>query len=109
MTINFDGTPIAYQTYGQGEPAVLLHGFLESSLVWSDFVPRLSEKHKVITIDLFGHGKTPVHGGISGMETMAEMVHTVLKALECDAVNLIGHSMGGYVAMAYLEQFPGET
>ena len=86
---------------------VLLHGFLEDLSMWSQLEPTLSGKYRVICIDLLGHGKTENLGYVHSMEEQAAMVRYVLDSLQVDRASLIGHSMGGYVALAFSEMFPG--
>lgn len=109
MTVNYQNIPIHFEVYGKGKPVVLLHGFLENSRIWNDFIPLFNDKLQVITIDLFGHGQTPIFSEIHHMETMAEAVSRVLDHLKIDSTMLIGHSMGGYVSMAFLEKFAGKV
>lgn len=109
MKINFRNNPIHIEVYGEGKPLILLHGFLENSQIWNVFIPLFKKSHKVICIDLFGHGQTPKLGYIHKMETMAEAVSTVMESLEIPKASLIGHSMGGYVISAFLEKFPEKT
>ncbi len=97
---------IAFTVEGKGETIVLLHGFLESSTIWKNVVSAFKETHQIITIDLLGHGKTEKLGYIHSMETMAETVHAVLSELKGEKASIIGHSMGGYVALAFAEKFP---
>lgn len=85
---------------------VLLHGFLENQTMWQDFVPELSKKYRVITIDLLGHGKTECLGYVHNMEDNADMVHEVLHELKIRKAVFVGHSMGGYVALAFAELYP---
>ena len=84
----------------------MLHGFLESSTIWDEFVPEFSQYRKIITIDFPGHGKSGCVNEIHSMELMAEAVHSVLTELDVKKANFIGHSMGGYVALAFVEMFP---
>jgi len=104
--ILFKNAKIHYNDYGQGEPIVLLHGFLENSSMWNDFIPVFSKKNRVITVDLLGHGKSDCLGYVHSMELMAEAVETVLFKLNVKHAIVIGHSMGGYVALAVLEKNP---
>ena len=97
---------IAFTVEGKGETIVLLHGFLESSTIWKNVVSAFKETHQIIAIDLLGHGKTEKLGYIHSMETMAETVHAVLSELKVEKASIIGHSMGGYVALAFAEKFP---
>ncbi|MGM5469040.1 alpha/beta fold hydrolase [Flavobacteriaceae bacterium LMO-SS05] len=106
MKLDYKGTSIFYSQAGKGRAVVLLHGFLESSTMWKDWLSLISKSHQVVCVDLLGHGKTGCLGYIHTMEQMAEAVDAVLKHLEIKKATFIGHSMGGYVALAYLELFP---
>lgn len=106
MTLDYKGTTIYYNQIGTGDTVVLLHGFLESSTMWNDLVPQLSKTHNVVCIDLLGHGQTGCIGYIHTMEQMAETVEAILKLLKVERATFIGHSMGGYVALAFTELFP---
>lgn len=86
--------------------AVLLHGYLESMLVWDDFVPYLYKQVRVITLDLPGHGISVVKGPVHTMEYLADVVKDTLDALGIARCTLVGHSMGGYVALAFCEKYP---
>ena len=85
---------------------VLLHGYLESLLVWDDFVPLLYKELRVVTLDLPGHGISVVTGECHTMEFLADTVAEGLKALGIERCTLVGHSMGGYVALAFCERHP---
>ncbi|MHA6279190.1 alpha/beta fold hydrolase [Salinimicrobium sp. CAU 1759] len=106
MEIHFRGAEIHYSVVGEGEATVLLHGFLESSEIWEEFLPEFSRYGKIITIDLPGHGRSGCIDEIHSMELMAEAVFDVLKTTGVKKVNFIGHSMGGYVGLAFLEKHP---
>lgn len=91
----------------QGERCVvLLHGYLESLLVWDDFIPLLYKQVRVVTLDLPGHGISVVTGECHTMEFLADTVAEGLKALGIERCTLVGHSMGGYVALAFCERHP---
>jgi pimeloyl-ACP methyl ester carboxylesterase len=85
---------------------VLLHGFLESRSVWDDYVKVLGKNYAVLNIDLLGHGGTECTAYVHTMEEMADMVRVVLKAHDVRKGFLVGHSMGGYVALAFAEKYP---
>lgn len=97
---------ISFSDYGKGSVIVLLHGFLENSTMWKDIIPVLSTKNRVITIDLLGHGKTENLSYVHTMTDQAKMVKSVLDALKLRRYHLIGHSLGGYVSLAFAELFP---
>ncbi|NJW52919.1 alpha/beta fold hydrolase [Salinimicrobium oceani] len=106
MTLNFQGAEIHYSVVGEGEATVLLHGFLESSKIWEEFLPQFSEHGKIITLDLPGHGRSGCVSDIHSMELMAAAVFEVLSSLGVKKANFIGHSMGGYVSLAFIEAHP---
>lgn len=85
---------------------MLLHGFLENLSMWNAYVVEFSKKNRVIAIDLLGHGATECLGYIHTMEDQADMVHAVLHDLKIRKAIFIGHSMGGYVALAFAELYP---
>ncbi len=85
---------------------VLLHGYLESMLVWDDFVPRLYKHARIVTLDLPGHGISVVTGETHTMDFLADTVAEGLRTLGIERCTLVGHSMGGYVALALCERHP---
>lgn len=85
---------------------VLLHGYLESLLVWDDFVPYLYKQCRVVTLDLPGHGISEVKGEIHTMDYLADTVAEAIRSLEIGRCTVVGHSMGGYVALALTERHP---
>ena len=85
---------------------VLLHGYLESMLVWEDFIPYLYKEVRVVTLDLPGHGISVVQGEEHSMDFLADTVADALRALGIARCTLVGHSMGGYVALAFCERHP---
>ncbi|OBX25298.1 pimeloyl-ACP methyl ester carboxylesterase [Gelidibacter algens] len=106
MILEYKDIPIFYKDQGQGNVVVLLHGFLETSIMWKNLISEIDNTHRVIAIDLLGHGQTGCLGYIHTMEMMAEAVGFVLDYLKIKTAILIGHSMGGYVALAFAEAHP---
>jgi 3-oxoadipate enol-lactonase len=100
------GTIIAYEERGNGIPIVLLHGYCGSRHYWDEVIPQLSEFGRVIALDLRGHGASSTTAGVYSMEQLAEDVLAVLDELKLPQVNLFGHSLGGYVALAFAERYP---
>ena len=84
----------------------MLHGFLENASIWQDISQILSIRYRVICIDLLGHGKTENVGYVHIMTEQAQMVKAVLKHLRLRKVVITGHSMGGYIAMAFAKLYP---
>ena len=85
---------------------LLLHGYLESLDVWDGFVRLLQAHARVITLDLPGHGISEVKGPIHTMEFLADTVHAALLELNVAKCTVVGHSMGGYVALALAARHP---
>ena len=106
MIVTYKGISISYSVSGQGKTVTLLHGFLENSTMWKDAVTLLEKNHQVITIDLLGHGNTNCLGYVHTMEDFADAINAVLTHLNITNTTLIGHSLGGYVALAYAEIKP---
>lgn len=100
-----DGREVAYDIEGKGRTVVLLHGFCEDSYVWEDFrQDLLEEQYRVVRIDLPGFGRST-----AGPETISDYARAVLAVADqagLDDMVLIGHSMGGYTALAVAEMAP---
>jgi len=97
---------INYRIEGVGNSVVLIHGFLETSETWSDFSKELSANYQVISIDLPGHGKSELYDEPFTMCKYAESIYAVLNSENISKTIIIGHSMGGYVALAFAENYP---
>lgn len=95
-----------YENVGTGIPVVLIHGFPLNHQIWEPVLPILSEKVNVILPDLRGHGRSPATDGIYPMRLMAEDIARLLDKLEIEKAILVGHSMGGYVALAFAHAYP---
>ena len=96
-----------HEISGNGKkPLVLLHGFMENTTIWDEMEAHLSKDFTLIKIDLPGHGKSKVYQEIHTVELMAEKVKEVIDALKLEKINLLGHSLGGYVSLAFAEKFP---
>ena len=106
MELIYKGTPFAITDEGKGSVVILLHGFLENKSMWIEMSTYLSKKNRIITLDLLGHGSTGCIGYVHTMEQMADQVKTVVDHLGVRKVTLVGHSMGGYVALAFAELYP---
>jgi len=95
-----------YCMSGEGPALVLLHGYLEALEIWLKISERLSQWYKVVLIDLPGHGKSSVLDGEVSLERMAGIVYEICQKEKLKKIFLVGHSMGGYVTLAYLEKYP---
>ena len=96
---------VNYQDSGRGEALVLLHGFTETLDMWDDFSSELSADYRVVRIDLPGHGGSECAGEVHTMAFMADVVKAVLDHLSIRKCLVVGHSMGGYVALAFARKY----
>lgn len=96
---------IAFKEQGQGEALVLIHGFCGSSEYWNSIMPKLSESYRVIAIDLPGHGKSAEQDNELEIEQYAVLLKDFLDELKLEKVTMFGHSLGGYITLAFAENF----
>ena len=106
--IHYNGGKIYYSDTGEGETVVLLHGYLETSDIWSGFAKKLAGKFRVISCRssrpwTFKGLQRKSYNGVYGRSCQ----RCFLKTLTLNKVFLTGHSLGGYVALAFLELYPG--
>ncbi|MGB2129288.1 MAG: alpha/beta fold hydrolase [Flavicella sp.] len=104
--LTYKNSQIHYTDRGTGTAVVLLHGFLENLTMWNTTVETFSKRYRVVCIDLLGHGATENYGYIHTMVQMAEGVNAILSHLKIRKSIFVGHSMGGYVALAFAELYP---
>ena len=96
---------ISYEDTGRGDVLVLLHGFGEDGTVWKHQVLEFQEKYRLIVPDLPGSGLSPL--SVITMETLAAQIKSLLDHEKIHRACVVGHSMGGYVALAFAEAYPG--
>lgn len=103
--VRCDGNTLCYSDQGEGETIVLLHGFCGSAEYWEQVIPSLAGRYRVIAPDLRGHGESDAPLGAYTIEGMADDVLALLDALKLSRVILLGHSMGGYVALSFAQRY----
>ncbi len=107
--IQVQGKKIVYQVTGNGKPVLLIHGFGEKADVWNNHVEFLKDKFQLIIPDLPGSGRSEMIDDMS-MEGMAEVIKIILETenppSEGREACIIGHSMGGYITLAFVEKYP---
>ncbi len=101
-----DKGTVHYTLQGEGPALVFLHGFLEDHTMWDDFSASLSSDYSTVCIDLPGFGKSDVFSENHHMHFMAEKVNEVLRQEDISKCLLTGHSMGGYVSLAFARNHP---
>jgi pimeloyl-ACP methyl ester carboxylesterase len=103
------GHRVMYRTAGSGPPVVLIHGMLNSSRHWERVALRLAETHTVIAPDLIGHGDSATPRGDYSLGAHATSIRDLLSVLDIQRATIVGHSLGGGVAMQFINQFPQRT
>ncbi len=106
MQISIHDISIHYTDEGKGPPLLFVHGFPLSKNSWKHQIEALRSEFRVIAPDLRGFGESEAGAGAATMEQFAEDLHALLKHLDTGPVVLIGHSMGGYIALAFARMFP---
>ncbi|MEE9331144.1 MAG: alpha/beta fold hydrolase, partial [Methylophilaceae bacterium] len=94
-----------YQSIGQGQPLILLHGLFGSADNWGAVAKHFSQTHQVISVDLRNHGRSP-HSDSQSYTDMANDLLELCNSLDLDTIHLLGHSLGGKVAMQFATQHP---
>ncbi|MBK5279469.1 MAG: alpha/beta hydrolase [Bacteroidia bacterium] len=97
---------IYHEEQGKGPVLVFLHGFCENHEIWDDFIPTLSLHFKVITLDLPGFGESPSLKTAFTIKEVSQAVIAFLELLHIQKSIIIGHSLGGYIALALAEERP---
>jgi pimeloyl-ACP methyl ester carboxylesterase len=105
-TITLHGQPVTYLEAGDGPPLVLVHGITSNALTWQRVLPGLAERHTVIAPDLLGHGDSAKPRGDYSLGAYASGVRDLLIALGHRRATVVGHSLGGGIAMQLAYQFP---
>src|ERR671914_1548724 len=104
--LRLHGHRVTYRTAGRGPALLLLHGIANSSETWESVAEPLSERFTLIAPDLLGHGESATPRGDYSLGAHASGVRDVLTALGHDRVTVVGHSLGGGIAMQFAYQFP---
>lgn len=105
MRVIVDDAEIDVVSEGSGDAVVLLHGFPLTREIWNAQASHLAKTHRVIRPDLRGMGRSNAPYGPYLMETLAGDVAAVLDALSIDRAAIVGHSLGGYVALAFARMY----
>jgi pimeloyl-ACP methyl ester carboxylesterase len=104
--IELHGHRAVYRRAGNGPPVVLIHGMLNSCRHWEAVASRLAADYTVIAPDLLGHGDSATTQGDYSLGAHAAGIRDVLSTLGVDRATIVGHSLGGGVAMQFFYQFP---
>jgi non-heme chloroperoxidase len=110
MSDNESGTTLSYETHGEGQPIVFIHGMMLNRKMWSAQVDDFKDSHRVIVVDQRGHGETggtPVEPYTIGL--LADDIHALVEELELESPIICGHSLGATVAVRYTRKYPDEV
>src|SRR5918999_5989683 len=104
--IDLHGHQVVYRIAGSGPPVVLVHGMVNSSRHWQAVAQRLADRYTVIAPDLVGHGDSATPRGDYSLGAHAAVIRDLLSALGIGRATMVGHSLGGGIAMVFFWQFP---
>ncbi|MDQ3936847.1 MAG: alpha/beta fold hydrolase, partial [Actinomycetota bacterium] len=107
--IDLHGHRAVYRIAGDGPPVVLIHGMVNSSRHWEQVALRLASDFTVVAPDLIGHGDSATPRGDYSLGAHAASIRDLLTAIGIDRASVVGHSLGGGVAMQFFYQFPQRT
>ncbi|MFP4554567.1 MAG: alpha/beta fold hydrolase [Actinomycetota bacterium] len=106
QSVRIHGHDVTYRMAGDGPVVVLIHGIAGSSTTWRAVMPALAERYTVIAPDLLGHGESSKPRGDYSLGAYASGIRDLLAVLDLGAATVIGHSLGGGIAMQFAYQFP---
>src|SRR5258705_9326435 len=104
--IELHGHRVIYRIAGQGPPVVLIHGMVNSSLHWERVAMPLAERYTVVAPDLIGHGDSAAVRGDYSLGAHACSIRDLLTTIGIERATVVGHSLGGGIAMQFFYQFP---
>lgn len=104
--VSVGGISLHYEVYGSGEPVILCHGFLDSCSVWMSQAETMAGQHTVILYDLRGHGRSEKPRGDYSVRSLAEDLHGLILGLHLDRAAVVGHSLGGMIALTLALDHP---
>ena len=107
--VELHGHRVIYRIAGSGPPVVLIHGMVNSSRHWEEVALRLADRYTVIAPDLIGHGDSATPRGDYSLGAHAASIRDLLAVIGVDHATIVGHSLGGGVAMQFFYQFPQRT
>src|SRR3954464_8089442 len=107
--VELHGHRVIYRIAGSGPPVVLIHGMINSSRHWEAVARRLARSHTAIAPDLIGHGDSATPRGDYSLGAHAASIRDLLAAIGVERASIVGHSLGGGVAMQFFWQFPSRV
>ena len=106
-TISYNNSKISYRIYGSGKPIILLHGFGEDGEIWNNQIEFLQRHYLLIVPDLPGSGKSEIlTANTVSVDDYADVIKAILTEEKITNCCILGHSMGGYITLAFAEKYP---
>lgn len=103
-------TAIRFIDSREGDKVVVfIHGYLETADIWEDILEAMKSRYRVIAFDVPGHGISETRHSVHTMEYVADTLHSLLEQLNIDKCTVVGHSMGGYIALAFAKKYNENT
>src|SRR6059058_5754598 len=107
--VDLHGHGVIYRTAGEGPTVLLIHGMINSSRHWEEVALRLADSYRVVAPDLVGHGDSATPRGDYSLGAHAASIRDLLATIGVERATVVGHSLGGGVAMQFFYQFPQRT
>ena len=104
--ILFRGCELVYEIRGEGMAVMLIHGFTEDRRIWDPLLSGMENKYQWIIPDIPGSGGSAYNGSLKSIRDFSEFISAVLENENTRELVLIGHSMGGYISLAFAEKYP---
>jgi pimeloyl-ACP methyl ester carboxylesterase len=105
-SIQFRGELLQYEIRGKGMPVMLIHGFTEDRRIWDPLLKGMEGKYNWILPDLPGSGNSALNRSLTEIKDFAEALYAITENENISKMVLIGHSMGGYISLAFTEKYP---
>jgi len=106
-TIQYNNGNISYRLTGKGKTVLFIHGFGEDSHIWDDIITILKDKYQLIIPDIPGTGASDLLPGENvSIADYADAMHAILIEEKISTITVIGHSMGGYISLAFAKKYP---
>ena len=105
-SLKFRGESVVYELRGKGKPVLLLHGFTEDRRIWDPVLSGIEDKYHWILPDLPGSGQSVFNSGLTGLNDFSEIIPAIMEQEKIPQLVLIGHSMGGYISLAFAQNHP---
>ena len=107
--ISFNNSTVFYRVYGEGKTLVLIHGFAEDGNIWNGLSNQLKDNFRLIIPDIPGSGKSTILNNSQrevSIDDYAKVIFQILKKENSTTCTIIGHSMGGYITLAFANKYP---